>query len=126
MSSDTNRRVEQARSWAITYEPDLAKGRREKQYALDLVEDATEQRRQWVQDARRAAQLIAEVTGTVTSDDVREAVPMPEDWDPRILGAVFRNGKHGPRFERVGYVQTRSARAHARPIAVWRLEERNE
>ena len=87
--------------------------------ALDLVEHASLEREAWVAKAKTVAEKLAKRNGTVTSEDVRTAHPIPYGIDPRILGAVFR----GNQWERAGFQKTPRACAHSRPIAVWRLKE---
>ena len=79
--------------------------------ALDAVEFTSEERRQWVKDARQIAITMCRLNGTVSTDDLREKVTIPPGIDPRILGAVFRGGKGSP-FVRAGWKQTNQIQAH--------------
>jgi hypothetical protein len=74
-------------------------------------------RAEWLATAREAAHRLASERGCITIDDVREACPPPEDVDPRVMGAVFRRSE----FQRVAYRQSRRARCHFRPVAVFQL-----
>ncbi len=87
--------------------------------ALHRVEYASLAREEWLTAARQVAEEIAQRSGTVTSDEVRLALPVPDGWDPRILGAVFR---HGTKWKRAGIARTTQSQAHARPITVWALK----
>jgi len=69
----------------------------------------------YVQAARKVMHEILDRAGRVTSDDVRDLLPVPDGMDPRVLGAVFaRCG-----LRRIGWKETRYPQAHARPIAIW-------
>jgi hypothetical protein len=63
-------------------------------------------------------------TGTATADDVRTAVILPPDIDPRCMGAVpgelASAGIIGP----AGYVRTARPAGHARPVLRWQLADR--
>lgn len=97
---------------------DPAAGRQGRDSALDLLERT---RAAYIKAARATAVQISIRHGEVTSDAVREALPVPEGLDPRCLGPVFASAPPGFRWERTGYRQTRAKQAHARPISVWRL-----
>ena len=90
-------------------------------HALDLVEFTSEDRRQWVKDARLRAVTLARLNGTVSTDDLRPLVAIPPGVDARILGAVFRPSKESP-FVQSGWKHTNQKQAHKRPIAVWALK----
>ncbi len=62
--------------------------------------------------------------GTATADDVRRAVPLPDGVTPKCFGAVPAELARAGIIERVGYVTTARAQAHARPVSVWRLRDR--
>lgn len=95
----------------------MSTGRELRDCAFDLLENSSEQRKLWVASARVEARRLALRHGTVTAEALRRVHPVPPDWDPRILGAVFRTSE----WVRVGFVSTPRAMAHGRPIAVWTL-----
>lgn len=84
-------------------------------YRLSTTRPATIRRLQ------RAAVRLALETGTVTADDLREAVPIPAGINPKVNGAAV----HGLAVLGIltggEYVKSRRAVAHRRPIQVWRL-----
>lgn len=71
----------------------------------------------WIDKARYHAREIALKRGFVTSDDIWDICPPPNTIDSRVMGAVF--SKH--EFEQVGYVKSRRAICHKRPIGTWVL-----
>lgn len=82
--------------------------------ALDLLECT---RADWISRAKIVAHNIAFKKGWVTADDLREVWPVPDDWDARVVGAVFRD----KRFLKVGSTATERVTSHKRPISVFRL-----
>ncbi len=100
---------------------DLFAGRHLRDQALGLLAES-ELRSQWIKEGCRVAIQIARSKGRVTSDDVRKAHPIPGDWDPRILGAVFASRRKDFPLRKVGYTQSTFKQAHARPIPVWTLK----
>lgn len=82
--------------------------------SLDLLERT---RSDWISRARIVAHNIILRKGCVTADDLREVWPVPDAWDARVVGAVFRDR----RFLKVGYTATERVTSHSRPIAVFRL-----
>ena len=103
---------------------DIEEGRHLRDEAIDAVSGeapSEEDRKAWVERARRYAALHARMYGTVTSDDVVKAVPYLDGVDHRIMGAVFRPGKSSP-FEPCGWAQTERKNCHASPMRIWRLK----
>lgn len=88
-----------------------------KQAALNLFET---HRKEFLEECRSIAQRIAQnnPNHTVTIDDVRARVQLPQDIDGRVFGAVFNPSE----WEKVGYTQTTRASSHGRPIAIFRLK----
>ena len=87
----------------------------------DQVLDALAVRRsELVATAREVATSIARERGRVTAPDVFAALRAAGvdlgGHDPRWMGAVFNRGP----WRRVGWQSTGS---HARPVAVWELDE---
>lgn len=64
-------------------------------------------------------------TGEATADDVRDAVELPDGVNPVCLGVVPGPLARAGIIERVGFAESRRADAHARPVSVWRLADRN-
>lgn len=95
----------------------LQQGLAEKQHALDLFED---HRAAYLERARWWAVHLANMHGQVSTDELWEMCPVPEEFDPRVLGAVFR----GKKWERVGQKLSRRPVCHGRPVTIWRLRER--
>jgi hypothetical protein len=94
--------------------------RRDDAHALLEVRRAT-----YLLLARRALLTALLERGTATADDVRDAVELPEDIDPVCLGAVPTALARAGIIERVGYVATRRPDAHARPLTLWGLRDRD-
>lgn len=85
--------------------------------ALDLFEI---HRVDYLNKARDAARKILANKQTITTDDVREACPVPEGVNPKVMGAVFNH----PDFKSTGtWVKSRRTIAHNRPIQVFRLSD---
>ncbi len=103
----------------MTRQAGLFAGRELRDRALWQVEETKEARQAWVRQGRQVAELIAAKEGKVTSDDVRAVHPVPDGWDPRILGAIFNAKRRGFPFVKIGYTQTKYKQAHARPIPIW-------
>ena len=94
----------------------LELGRAGRDAALDLLEET---RWEWLAEARSNAVGHARAWGSVTADDIHRRCPIPEGLDPRVMGAVFKI----PELVPDGYVQTKRACAHARPIRRFVLRE---
>lgn len=80
--------------------------------------------RRYPELARRlqeTALRLARERGTITSDDVWDAHPIPAGIEPRIMAAAFK-----PRtlWRKTGvYVPTRRPSANRRPIPCWQLRD---
>lgn len=74
-------------------------------------------RADWLAQARRTAYLIANSSGTITTDDIHKHCPIPDGIDPRVMGAVFA----GHKWRKIGYVQSTRKACHSRPIGVFQL-----
>jgi citrate lyase beta subunit len=94
---------------------DLEAGQAMKRDALERFEAKAQD---WLARARQAAVEICRRKGTVTSDDVLEAVGMPDGLHRNVIGAIFGRG-----FVRVGFRRTRRPEGHARLIGVWKLKQ---
>jgi hypothetical protein len=82
-----------------------------KEEAFDLLE---KHRADFLAQAR-AFLSGHEIGHQLTIDDVRDAVPPPNDIDPRVMGAVF----HGQPWKSVGYRRSRRKTCHKRPITIF-------
>ncbi|MBC8355097.1 MAG: hypothetical protein H8E66_24230 [Planctomycetes bacterium] len=100
---------------------DLAAGERRRDDAHTLLEA---RRDIIVRRGRRALLNALLEYGRATADDVRTGVELPDGIDPVCLGAVPGVLARTGIIERDGYVATRRADAHARPVSVWRLRDR--
>lgn len=87
-----------------------------KEEAFELFE---EHRPDWLAKARATARQLFLSTGEpVTADDIHQHCPIPKGFDPRVMGAVFKNGE----WEPVGFVLSKRAVCHHRPIRAFRLK----
>ncbi len=103
-------------------ELDLGAGIKGRDKALDQLENTTEGRRKWVARGRFLALWIVKQKGRVSSDDVRILWPVPPDWDPRIMGAVFNpHWCKSAGLVPLEHKPTRFKQAHARPQQKWAL-----
>lgn len=75
-------------------------------------------REDWIAYARAVAIGIAEGKGSVTINDVRELVELPDGFPPNAWGAVLR----GDAFEPVGFCQATHPSAHARVARIYKLK----
>lgn len=73
----------------------------------------------YVRVARTWAEHILGQRGEVSADDIHEAYPVPQDIDPRVMGAVLNKR----RFRFLRYQQSRRRENHGRVIAVWGRKE---
>lgn len=78
----------------------------------------------YVLRGRRALLAALLERGTATADDVRHAVELPDDLDPKCFGAVPRELVRLGLIEHAGFTTTARPKAHARPVSVWRLRDR--
>src|SRR5262245_30239321 len=62
--------------------------------------------------------------GSATADDVRAAVELPLDIDPRCMGAVPGELADAGIIAPGGYVRTARPVGHARPVLRWQLADR--
>lgn len=75
--------------------------------------------------ARRALLGALLANGTATADDVRDAIALPAKVNPVCLGAVPTALARAGIIAADGFAETSRPRAHARPLKVWRLIDRN-
>ncbi len=90
--------------------------------ALALLEA---RREIYIRRGRRAllAAMLAG-NGTATADDVRAAVELPDDMDPRCLGTVPGRLAYDKIIRPDGRTKTTRAAAHARWLERWALIDR--
>lgn len=89
-----------------------------KQESLDLFFH-NENKRILAEEITDQAVLICKKMNTVTVDELRKVVTLPENTDARIFGAVLARKI----FEPVGFTTTKVKSSHGRPIRVFRLRE---
>ena len=78
-----------------------------------------------VRNARRALLTVLLHRSEATIDDVRRAVAVPEGIDPVCIGAVPGELARLGLIERIGYAPTNRVAAHARPVSIWKLIDRD-
>ena len=100
--------------------PPLADGKRRKAERLALLE---ERRTVYINRGRRVLLLRLLNVGTATADHVRALVELPDEIDPRCLGAVPRALVKAGIIARSGYTATTRPERHASVITVWRLAD---
>ncbi len=77
----------------------------------------TRKHQAWIERARKEAFIVAVLSGSVTTDDLRSRCdPAP---DPHVWGCVFADGT----WEQVGWVRSKVRTNNGRMIRVWRLKE---
>lgn len=89
--------------------------------AIELLE---ERRHELVNGGRRELVRRLLKCDTATIDDVRADIELPQTMDPRCLGAVPGALAKAGIIMRIGSAPTRRSAAHARPISVWSLVDR--
>jgi len=99
-----------------------AEGRARKLDAHALLET---RREVYVLRGRRALLAVLLEHGEATADDVRRAVALPDDIDPVCFGVVPGSLARAGIIERIGFATTTRPQAHARPVSVWRLANRD-
>lgn len=63
--------------------------------------------------------------GEVCADDVRGEVEIPADVSPKCVGVVFRDLADAGILRRAGYRASVRPIAHARPLSIWHLADRD-
>jgi hypothetical protein len=97
-------------------------GEARKDAALELLID----RREFY--IRRMARALVETLldrGQATIDDARRAVELPDGIDPRCCGAVTGPLARAGIMRRISYCSSARPEAHARPIGLWGLSDRD-
>ncbi len=94
---------------------ELDLGQQHKRKALDHLETVAAG---YLREARAYAKRHCEVTGSVTADDVVEAVGLPpEGIHHNCIGALFTNGE----FYVLGHTYSKRPSNHGREIRRWAL-----
>lgn len=99
-----------------------ADGERRKREAHELLKA---RRELFILRGRRALLAVLLRNGTATADAVRDAVELPEAVDPVCLGAVPGAFAHAGIIARDRFAASSRPDAHARPVSVWRLIDRD-
>ena len=92
----------------------------------DALATLVERRAVYVRRGQRALLTALLAGGSATADDVRDAVDLPRGIDPVCLGAVPTALARARIIYRDGYAPTSRPTAHARPVSLWRLSDRNK
>jgi len=99
-----------------------AEGERRKADALATLEA---RREVYVRRGRRALlAVMLDGDGTATADDVRNAVELPGDIDPRCFGSVPGLLARAGLIRRADFAKSGRAERHASYIGVWELLNR--
>lgn len=70
----------------------------------------------WLARAKVLAIQISLERGFVSSDDIWNGAPPPDNADPRVMGALWRPRKD---WLPVGYIPSTRRECHYRPIRQW-------
>jgi hypothetical protein len=71
---------------------------------------------------RTLAVQICQQQGSVSINDIRSQISIPDGMHPSVLGAVFR----GKQFRAVGFTEASHPQAHARIIRIYELSTKKE
>jgi len=77
----------------------------------------------YLRRGQRALLLRLLDAGTATADDVRAAVELPADIDPRCLGAVPGALARAGLVRRIDYAPSHRPERYASIVAVWQLAD---
>ena len=100
---------------------DAAEGEKRK---ADVLARLAERRESLVRRAQRALLTAVLELGAATADDVRDLVELPSGVDPKVFGAAPGPLVRAGIIYRDGFVPTCRPLAHARPLSVWKLADR--
>jgi len=73
---------------------------------------------------RRALLQTLLVSDSATADDIRDAITLPADINPKLFGSIPGALARARIIIKAGYSTTTRAVAHARPLTIWRLRDR--
>ena len=93
---------------------------------VDALALLANRRAVYVRRGQRALLGAMLATGSATADTVRDVVDLPAGIDPVCLGAVPTSLARARIIYRDGYAPTSRPTAHARPLSVWRLADRDK
>src|SRR5262249_50453441 len=79
----------------------------------------------YVRRGRRALLVQLLAVGTATADDVRAAVSLLVDLNPKLFGAVPGPLAKAGGIRAADFTRTARPQGHARPIQVWELADRD-
>jgi hypothetical protein len=97
-------------------------GERRKSEALQTL---AARRERYVNDGRRALLRRAIEAGVATADDVRAVVKLPDGINPKLFGSVPGALCRGGLIRRASFTKTARAKAHARPVTIWELIDKD-
>lgn len=86
------------------------------QLKLEALDHHEETKANYLAAARDFAKKYSAIHGAVSVNEIREALPVPDDVHPSVLGAVFR----GYAWQQEGYTVAKHAGAHARTIRTYK------
>lgn len=78
-----------------------------------------------IRDAQRALLNCLMDGGTATIEDARDAVEVPEGFNPKAFGSVPGTLARAGVIRRAAYVTAQRPAAHARPLSLWELADRD-
>jgi len=78
----------------------------------------------YVNRGRRVLLQTLLFCGRATADDVRELVELPPGIDPKLFGSVPGPLARAGIIRQAGFAKTCRPQAHARPVSVWALANR--
>lgn len=78
-----------------------------------------------IRATQRSLLTEALARGPVTIEDARDAVEVPEGFNPKAFGSVPGTLARSGIIRRVGYVTAQRRAAHARPVSLWELADRD-
>ena len=82
-------------------------------------------RERLVRQAQRALLNVLLDSGEATIDQARAMVEVPDGIDPKLFGAAPGPLARAGIIYAAGYVKTKRAEAHARPVTLWRLADKD-
>lgn len=99
-----------------------SEGERRKLHALAIL---AARRERYIRSGRRALLATLLDHGEATIDDARRSVQLPPDVNPKCFGGVPGELARAGIIRRAGFATTRRPVAHARPIMIWALLDRD-
>jgi len=105
----------------MTDQPNGANGQERKRGALHLLKET---RAPVIRRGQRFLLQRLLNRGVASIDDVRAVIDIPSGVNPKCLGAVPGALAKAGIIERAGYHNSDRPEAHARPVSVWRLVDR--